>query len=446
VHILIIDDERHFRRHLAINLESMGHVVSATAGGESAIEELNRREFDLAMIDLHLGRENGLDLIPRVLRLANRPTIVVMTAHVSYETAVEAVHRGAFDYLPKPFTTDRLRSLLSKVARARRRWARQTESGAVPKGTLDLDLCTTSRCMQRAVQMALKAANSDATTLLLGETGTGKSSLARTIHLNSERATQPFITVSCPSLSPHLLESDLFGHVKGAFTGAHTDTWGKVTQAEGGTIFLDEIGDLTMPLQAKLLRLLQEHEYERVGETHSRQTNVRIIAATNRNLKDEVAENRFREDLYYRLTVLPITIPPLRERIGDLPGLVNKLLRFFAEQAEIEQPCLSPNALDLLGKYSWPGNLRELRNLLERAVILCSGTTIDSDDLAPHLAPRSEIHLGSRRTLAEIEAEHIRRIIATTSNLDEAATVLDINPATLYRKRKRLGTEHLHRD
>jgi NtrC-family two-component system response regulator AlgB len=422
----------------------MNHEVTAVADCESALEELKRREFDLAMLDLYLGNENGLDLLPQILRAANRPNVVVMTAHASYETAVEAVRRGAFDYFPKPCTPDEVRALLSRVARMQR-WRRKSSnpdrsiSGVGP----DIDLSSSSPAMIQAVRMAMQAAESEATTLLLGETGTGKSVLARAIHQRSERSRQPFVTISCPCLSGQLFESELFGHVKGAFTGAHVDTWGKVAMADGGTLFFDEIGDLPLRLQAKLLRLLQEGEYERVGETQVRYADVRIIAATNHNLKLEAAEHRFREDLYYRVSIMPITLPPLRERSCDLPHLAERLLEFFSAPTGTPPPVLSSRAIDLLQRYPWPGNLRELRNLLERAVILRTAHIIDAEDLTPQLQSDPEIHLGSRQSLAQIEAEHIRRVIANTGSLEEAATVLEIDPATLYRKRKRLAAAQI---
>jgi len=287
------------------------------------------------------------------------------------------------------------------------------------------------------LDVAFKAANSDTTILLLGENGTGKSVLARAIHHRSPRCHEAFVTVSCPSLSRELLESELFGHVKGAFTGAHADTKGKVAAADGGTLFLDEIGELPPDIQAKLLRLLQEKEYERVGETKSRRANVRIISATNRDLQTAVQEGKFREDLFYRLNVISLRLPALRQRVQDINRLALLHLQFAASHAGKQLKEFSVEALAAMQSYAWPGNLRELRNLIERAVILSEGEKIEVSDLSDIMHPSSEIRLGGRFTLEEIEAEHIRRLVANTIKLEEVAKILGVDPATLYRKRKR---------
>jgi NtrC-family two-component system response regulator AlgB len=275
--------------------------------------------------------------------------------------------------------------------------------------------------------------------LILGESGTGKSVLARAMHHRSPRRAGAFVTVSCPSLSRELLESDLFGHVKGAFTGAHMDTQGKVAAADGGTLFLDEIGELPIEIQAKLLRLLQEREYERVGETKPRRANVRVISATNRDLAQAVAAGKFREDLYYRLNVISLRLPPLRERMNDIDRLALSQLQFIAGHSGKTVRTFSPGALEAMRHYPWPGNVREMRNVIERAVILSSSETIEAQDLSDHIQPASEIRLGGKFPLEAIEAEHIRRVVANTRTLEEAATILGIDPATLYRKRKKQG-------
>jgi NtrC-family two-component system response regulator AlgB len=293
--------------------------------------------------------------------------------------------------------------------------------------------------MQAALDTAFKAAQSDATVLILGESGTGKSVLAREMHARSSRKAAAFLTVSCPSLSPELLESELFGHVRGAFTGALSDTLGKVAAAEGGTLFLDEIGDLPPAIQAKLLRLLQEREYERVGETKSRRANVRVIAATNHDLSASLQAGKFREDLYYRLNVISLRLPPLRDRVQDIESIAKRHLEFFAARAGKQIHGFSTEALRSMQGYRWPGNLRELRNVIERAVILGNGQQIDLSDLAEiQRASSSDVRVGGNVSLEEIENEHMRRVIANSRTMDEAAAVLGIDPATLYRRKKKL--------
>jgi two-component system, NtrC family, response regulator AlgB len=296
--VLVVDDEKNIRRTFSLALESMDHEVSTAASGEKEVEALKRANFDVAFLDLKLSQESGLDVLEEIVRVSPRTVVVIITAYASVETAVEAMRRRAFDYLPKPCTPEQIRHVLSNVERTRKleRRVADLESRLVASGP-EIDLATESSEMRKALETALKAAQSEATVLLLGETGTGKSVLAREIHRRSRRPEGAFITVSCPSLSKELLESELFGHVKGAFTGAYQDTMGKVAAADGGTLFLDEIGELTLAIQARLLRLLQERDYERVGENIPRHADVRIISATNRDLAKAVAEGAFREDL-----------------------------------------------------------------------------------------------------------------------------------------------------
>jgi NtrC-family two-component system response regulator AlgB len=418
----------------------MRHDVALASSSATAIDELKRAAFDVVLLDLRLSQESGLDLLDEITRLSPRVAVILVTAYASIETAVEAMRRGAFDYLPKPCTPEQLRQVLARVEKTRRLENRVAElESRVRSDPPDIDLTTKSAAMQRALDVAFKAAESDATILLLGESGTGKSVLARAIHHRSARANGAFVTVSCPSLSRELLESELFGHVKGAFTGAHADTRGKVAAADGGTLFLDEIGELPLEIQAKLLRLLQEREYERVGDTKINRSNVRVIAATNRNLHEAVAAGKFREDLFYRLNVITVPLPPLRERAADIGHVIGAHLRFFAAHAGKPAKKIAPDALAHMQGYRWPGNLRELRNVIERAVILSSGDTIETADLSETIRPLSEIHIGGKFTVEQIESEHIQRVIEKTKTLDEAATTLGIDPATLYRKRKKRG-------
>jgi len=448
MNVLIIDDDGGIRQTLGAALESQGHNVAAVANRAAAEKKLRAESFEAAFLDIRLGADNGLDLLPELLRLSPRLAVIVITAYSSIETAVQAIQRGAFDYLAKPFKPAQITQLLERVAKARQIETRLSDlEGRVTKPGMDAELGASSEPkMQRLLEIAKKSAASDASVLLLGESGTGKSVLARQMHLWSARKQEPFVTVSCPSLSRDLLESELFGHMKGAFTGAVATTWGKVAAADRGTLFLDEIGELPLEIQPKLLRLLQEREYERVGEAKIRMADVRVIAATNRDLKEAVARGTFREDLLYRLDVISLDLPPLRERPGDLMAIAERLLRQMAHRAAQPVTGFSERARQAMMRYTWPGNIRELRNMIERATILASGAGIDLPDLPASLSAEGEAsgdtpELGGAHSLDEIEAEHIRRVLARSKNLAQAAEILKLDPTTLLRKRKSLGLD-----
>jgi NtrC-family two-component system response regulator AlgB len=423
-----------------MTLDALGHECEQASNGAVAVEHLKKGSFDAAFLDLRLGDEDGLDLIPKLLALEPKLSIIVFTAYSSIDTAVEAMRRGAVDYIAKPFTPEQIRQSLTRIENARRLENRVVELESMLSGTETLaDFTTQEPLVQKLFETATKAADSAATLLLLGESGTGKSVLARALHKNSPRRDNAFVTVACPSLSRELLESELFGHVRGAFTGAVGETWGKVKAAEGGTLFLDEIGELPPEIQPKLLRLLQEREYERVGDPKPRKANVRVIAATNRRLEDLVKEGKFREDLYYRLNVITIEMPPLRQRPLDIATLAQQHLKLFARQSARGIKDFTASAMTAMQRYPWPGNLRELRNVIERAVILAPGEKIDVNDFPDVLrgAQPSGAIIGNRVSLEELEREHILRIIEITGSMEEAAQILGIDPATLYRKRKR---------
>src|SRR5450432_3321290 len=437
--ILIVDDEKNIRRALTMALESMEHAVTCASNSATALAELRAASFDVVLLDLKLSQENGLDVLEEILRISPQTAVVMVTAYASIETAVEAMRRGAFDYLPKPCTPDQVRQVLERIEKTRKleRRVAELESRLGAEGP-ENDLTSEAPAMQKVLEIAFKVAESEAIVLLLGESGTGKSVLARAMHQRSPRRGGAFVTVSCPSLSRELLQSDLFGHVKGAFTGAHADTIGKVAAADGGTLFLDEIGELPLEIQAKLLRLLQEREYERLGEAKPRRANVRVISATNRDLAQAVADGKFRDDLFYRLNVISLCLPSLRDRIDDLDNIALSHLTFLASHAGKTVRGFSPEALAAMRQYGWPGNLRELRNVIERAVILSDSEMIEPGDLSDTIQTNSELRLGGKLTVHEIETEHIRRVMASAHTLDEAATILGIDPATLYRKRKKL--------
>ncbi len=440
--ILLIDDEASLRRTLRTTLETMGHAVAEAASGDSALRVLQRQHFDLAVLDLRLGREAGLDVLPELLRAEPGLAVVVATAYATIGSAVEAMRRGAFDYLPKPFTPDQLRVVLERWLQVRSLRTQVDELREQVRSAFpEAELHTDEPEMRAALDVALRSAASEATVLLCGESGTGKGVVAREIHARSPRAVRPFVTVHCPSLSGELLESELFGHARGAFTGAVLETEGKVAAAERGTLFLDEIGDLPPAVQPKLLRLLQERLYERVGETRTRSADVRILAATNHDLKGEVAAGRFREDLYYRLNVIEVTLPPLRRRQRDIRPLAEHLLHFFARQTGRPVRSFTPEALGAIQRYPWPGNLRELRNAVERGVILTTENEVELTNLPAQLTgpPPRRVEIGGAVTLEDLEAEHIRRVLAASPSLEDAARTLGIDPSTLYRKRKKLG-------
>ncbi len=440
--VLIVDDEPSIRRTTRIAVESAGHTASEAPNGAKAIKAAEEEGFDAVFLDVKLGHEDGLDVLARLMKVRPAPAVILFTAYANIATAVEAMRRGAFDFIPKPFTPDQIRSVLSKVSKSNALERRvQALESDLASGAPPVDLDSAEPSMQRALQMAFRAAETPANILVLGPSGTGKSVLAREIHKRSARAEEAFVTVNCPSLSKELLESELFGHARGSFTGAIAETSGKVAAADGGTLFLDEIGEMPLEIQPKLLRLLQEREYERVGEAVPRRADVRVIAASNRDLASEVRAGRFREDLFYRLNVIAVTLPGLRERPADLARLADGARRYFASRAGKGRVAFSAAVSAAFAAYAWPGNLRELRNVIERAVILAPGDTIELSDLPEEFAvalPRT-VTVGAHVTLEELEAEHIRRVLALSRNLDEAARTLGIDPATLYRKRVKLG-------
>jgi NtrC-family two-component system response regulator AlgB len=446
---LILDDDPGVRQSLRLCLEADRARVLGVATASGALEALERSHFDVVFLDLWLRSESGMAVLPEILRRQPGAGVIVITAFASYESAVEAMKAGAVDYLPKPFQPEQVRAAARRVVQAgllRRQITELQDRLDESEGESTFE--TASPAYAAFLQTAARAAASDAVVLLRGESGTGKNVLARWLRRQSRRADRPFVTVHCPMLSSDLMSSALFGHRKGAFTGAVADAVGKVEEAQGGTLFLDEVADLSADAQARLLRFLNDRTYERLGEARERRADVRLLAATNRPLEEEVRAGRFREDLLFRLNVITLTLPPLRERPEDVLPLARHYLRFFERRQGRQGLAFSADCERAIAGYAWPGNLRQLRNAVERAVILTPANVVGAADLglppgagegagaAPAHGP---VALGGDVSLEEVEREHIARVVARAPSFEAAARTLGIDVTTLQRKRKRYG-------
>jgi NtrC-family two-component system response regulator AlgB len=441
---LILDDDPGVRQSIRLCLEGEGARVLGVGTSAGALDALERSRFDVVFLELWLKAESGLAVLPEILRRQPGINVIVITAYASFETAVEAMKLGAVDYLPKPFTPEQVRNAARRAV-SESVLKRQLSELRARIGEAEGEYVFETRdpAYLTFLQTAQRVAASDSVVLMRGESGTGKTVLARWMSDHSRRADRPFVTVHCPMLSSELMSSTLFGHCRGAFTGAVADSTGKVEEAEGGTLFLDEVGDLSADTQARLLRFLHDRTYERLGEAKDRQADVRIIAATNRPLEDEVKAGRFREDLFFRLNVITLTIPPLRDRPQDILPLAGHYLQFFERRQGHRQMSFSPRCESALRSYAWPGNLRELRNAVERATILAPSAVVEPEDLGIPTAaasPRGTAALlGSDVSLEDIEREHIALVVARTPSFEAAAKILGIDTTTLQRKRKRYG-------
>jgi DNA-binding NtrC family response regulator len=440
--ILLVDDEKNIRQTLLATLKTWNHDVVTVDSAEEAIKELKKAEFDFLLTDFRLGAKSGIDLIKFAKELPSPPVAVLMTAFASFENAVNAVKEGAFDYLPKPFSNSQLEHMLNRVStlvelKRENRHLRKSNHRA------DFFEGQSSPAIQRLEEFVTKVAPTEAHILLSGESGTGKTELARLIHARSPRANKDFVVLNCTTIAESLLESELFGHVKGAFTGAVQDHLGKLELANHGTVFIDEVSDLSLNGQTRLLRFLQEKVIERVGSNKPVPLDVRVVAATNRNLEEAVKEGQFREDLYFRLNIFECQLVSLRFRQEDLPVLIQKFCKEFSARANLAQTKTVPEVLmKKFLSYGWPGNVRELRNTIERVILLSGDREIALDDLPESIKKNISLQKTAEsflRTVEEVEREHIEKVLAVEQSQENAAKILGITTVTLWRKRKQYG-------
>lgn len=459
--ILVIDDDESVRDLLYTFFKDQGFDVTTATNGKEGLEILKVEPFDLFIVDLIMPEMGGIEMLKSVSNLHIDTPSIVITAFATVSTAVEAMKLGAFDYITKPFSLDELLIIVNRCLEVSKIKKENIKLKRQLKQQFDFGgLIGSSPEMQKVFDLIKKIADTDSTVLIYGESGTGKELVAKVIHYNSQRAQKPFIPLNCAAIPKDLLESELFGHEKGAFTGAISTRIGRFELANGGTIFLDEIGELHPSLQVKLLRVLQEREFERVGSTKTLKVDVRILAATNRDLEKAIEEGHFREDLYYRLNVIPLRLPPLRERKEDIPFLVEHFIQKFSKKKKKEEIVISPEAMNCLINYQWPGNVRELENMIERLVILCDKVVTVEDlperlrgdvtttgktenvsikrDLNNFILPDEGIDLNS--LIDKIERDLIIQAIQKTKGVkSKAASLLGLNRTTLIEKMKKKG-------
>ncbi len=447
--ILVVDDEESIRVSLCALLARHGYHTESASGGTEALQILTENDVDVAFIDVRMPEIDGIDLTREIVAREIMTTIVVMSAYGSVDNAVEAMKAGAYDYITKPFKTDEVALVLAK---ADERETLRRENALLKAQMVDRHdfkgIVARSAAMDRIFKMIGKVAEVRSTVLLTGESGTGKELVARAIHQNSPRVNQPFVAVNCGAIPENLLESELFGHKRGAFTDAHNDKTGLFKEAEGGTLLLDEIGELPLNLQVKLLRVLQESTVRRLGDTKDESVDVRVVAATVRNLEEDVKAGLFREDLFYRLNVLPVRLPPLRERRDDIPLLIDHFVERHNARLGTSVQGVHTEAEKMLMKYAWPGNVRELENVMERAMVLTEGDKITPEDLPEKVQQTRDIvrqtldsgELSVKKTFRIIEEELIRRALGKTGgNRTNAAKLLEISHRALLYKIKDYG-------
>jgi DNA-binding NtrC family response regulator len=440
--ILVVDDDDAMCQLLTDLLSDDGYSVEVANDGDSALEKFQSSAFALTITDLMMPKMKGIELVRRLREIDNSALVLLITAFGTIESAVEAMHAGAFHYVTKPFHNE---EILIQVKRALEQSALRAEVKRLRTEVQARDrfqnIIGQSEAMQRVLEITAQVADLPANVLIEGESGTGKELIARAIHQNSSRATGPFVAVNCAAIPENLLESELFGYVRGAFTDARKDRRGLFQEASGGILFLDEISEIPLGLQAKLLRLLEDKEVRPLGANHSEKIDARIVSASNRNLADQVQSGKFRQDLYYRLNVIRIELPALRQRSHDIPLLVNHFVQKFAAGANRKVDRVAADAMAALKAYEWPGNIRELEHTIERAVLLGKGSVIGMDDLPPAMAKTAELEIlmdqgiANHFTLADLEREYIGKVLASTQGKKtEAAKILGVDRTTLYRK------------
>lgn len=454
--ILIVDDEIAIRKALDKFLTGLGYKTFSAANGEEALKIMENEVIDMALVDLVMPGIDGVELIRRLKEFDQKIVCIVMTAFGTITSAVEAMKAGAYHYFTKPFELDDIESLIATALEHKNLKEENRVLRQQLKAKYKFDnIVGTSPEMTGVFEMIEKVADSDSTILILGESGTGKELVAKAVHFNSRRANMPLVTVNCAAIPEELLETELFGHVKGSFTGAIGTKLGRFDTANGGTIFLDEIGDMSPKLQVKILRVLQERKFEPVGSTKTHEVDVRIITATNRNLEEEVKHKKFREDLFYRLNVIPIKIPPLRERKTDIPMLTQHFIQKFNKENNKHVEGLSKQAMEVFTRYSWPGNVRELENMVERLVILKPSGLIEVSDFPEQITAKiqrlakpvgDEMSLSPNVSFKEAVEDYETQLISkaleqTGGNKNKAAELLGLNRTTLVEKIKRKQIE-----
>ncbi|KPL09906.1 hypothetical protein AMJ71_05165 [candidate division TA06 bacterium SM1_40] len=441
--VLVIDDEQVIRDSCQQILSRDGYAVKVAEDGNVGLAMMEKQAFDLVVLDLKMPGLDGMEVLKTIRADDPSAIVLVITGYATVESAVEAMKSGAYDFIPKPFTPDNLRAIVKRALERRRLILNNIYLAEELKSTIgEAVLIGKGKAMEEIDALVKKVGPTDSTVLIYGESGTGKELVARALHRNSPRSPRPFVVVDCGSLVESLFESELFGHTKGSFTGATTTKYGRFEVANGGTIFFDEIGNISLSVQAKLLRAIQEREIVRVGSTQVLRVDVRIIAATNRDLASTVRTGSFREDLFYRLSVVPIELPPLRERKEDIPLLADYFLKMYNRERKKNILGITDEAMERLARYEWPGNVRELENAIERAVVLAEGDVIEPKDLLYYglRVDREDDGAPEQKTLADVEREHIERTLtAFEGHKGRTAEALNIDRKTLRQKMKKYG-------